>query len=290
VIEAIEACRLGEARTEPRPTASTPRRSMFRLRRAIARLWPPSSRPAIFADADGGGGRLASWVTTQRQKLRAWLDVPPLVLAGGLGLILLIALLRDRGAWRIDRSRTSAGGSGAAARPVPSPAPKRVVAPVAASSDELAAAVTAGATSLEDLAVRYADDPAVWRALVRTYTKERRGPDSMRAVGKLVQLNERAAEDEEVEAAVTRRSPVRRNRRRRVRASRERAGQQGPDLLYDLSASRAIPPRAIARAKQTLTKPAVKAHMSPALALAIDLRNATGCEARGALGSGQRAG
>ncbi len=60
-------------------------------------------------------------------------------------------------------------------------------------------------------------------------------------------------------------------------------GSKGPDVLYDLSTTKGLTPKTLTRVKQTLAKAEVKSRMSPALAVALDLRNATGCEAKRAL-------
>jgi serine/threonine-protein kinase len=106
----------------------------------------------------------------------------------------------------------------------------------------------------------------------------------MRTVAKLVALNERAVEDREVEEAVT----------AAVQGPTESAdaaftlmesglGAKGPDLLYELSTQKGLPPRTVTRLKQALVKPEVKSRMSPALAVAVELRGASGCEAKKAL-------
>jgi hypothetical protein len=134
------------------------------------------------------------------------------------------------------------------------------------------------------LTTRFPEDPAVWRALVRAYTSEKRGVDAVRAVAKLVSVSERAVEDQDVEEAL----------KAAVQGPTESAdaafalmenglGEKGPDLLYDLSTTKGLPPKALTRVKQTLVKPDVKARMSPALAVMVDLRAATGCEAKRAL-------
>ena len=57
-------------------------------------------------------------------------------------------------------------------------------------------------------------------------------------------------------------------------------GPLGPDLLYDFANEKKMPPELAKLAEQLLTNKQVRPKASPALALALDLRDATTCEAR----------
>jgi hypothetical protein len=161
---------------------------------------------------------------------------------------------------------------------------KKIFAPATAPADVLAAATTQGTAALEELVTRYGDDPAVWRALVRAYTKDRRGADAVRAVGKLVGLNERAADDDEVFDAISAAAQGPAESADAAFAMMESGlGSKGPDILYDLSTTKGLTPKAVARVKQAIAKAEVKSRMSPALAIALEMKNATGCEAKRAL-------
>src|SRR6185295_18377484 len=106
----------------------------------------------------------------------------------------------------------------------------------------------------------------------------------MRAVIKLVSFNERAIDDEAVSEAVTAAALGPAESADAAFALMESGlGTKGPDLLYELSTTKGVPARTQTRIKQTLAKADVKARMSPALAVALDMRNATGCEAKRAL-------
>jgi serine/threonine-protein kinase len=221
---------------------------------------------------------LAAGVAKARQVL---LQVPPIVLvaAGGFFLLLLfiagVALLQGP-------SQGPASSSGPLTGVVES-APTKP-APLLAPSEMLASAEAAGSTSLSELTARFPEDPAAWHALVRAYTAEKRGTDAMHAVTKLLAVNERAAEDEDVQEAV----------KAAVQGPPESAdaafallesglGSKGPDFLYDLSTSKGLSSRALARVKQTLAKPDVKARMSPALGLVMEFRGASSCETKKSL-------
>lgn len=60
-------------------------------------------------------------------------------------------------------------------------------------------------------------------------------------------------------------------------------GQKGPDLLYELSVAKGTPPEMAILAGQFLNTKTVRSNASPALALVLDLRDATECEARRAI-------
>jgi eukaryotic-like serine/threonine-protein kinase len=207
--------------------------------------------------------------------------VPSIVLVAGGGLLLLllfiagVALLRGS-----EPTTTTSSGPTTGTVLIAPRKPPRALAP----SDALAAAEAAGSTAVSELATRFPEDAAVWRALVRAYTSEKRGTDAVRAIPKLVAVSDRAVDDQDVEDAL----------KAAVQGPTESAdaafalmesglGTKGPDLLYDLSTTKGLSPKALARAKQTLVKPDVKARMSPALAVIVDLRAATGCEAKKAL-------
>jgi serine/threonine-protein kinase len=157
-------------------------------------------------------------------------------------------------------------------------------APLLAPSEMVATAEAGGSTPVNELTARFPEDPAVWRALVRVYTAEKRGTDAMRALTKLLAISERAVEDEDVQEAV----------KVAVQGPPESAdaafallesglGSKGPDLLYELSTSKGLSSRAAGRVKQTLVKPDVKARMSPALGLVMEFRGASSCEAKRSL-------
>jgi len=99
-----------------------------------------------------------------------------------------------------------------------------------------------------------------------------------------VAVSERAVEDQDVEDAL----------KAAVQGPTESAdaafalmesglGAKGPDLLYDLSVTKGLSPKALARVKQSLVKPDVKGRMAPPLAVLVELRAVTSCEGKKAL-------
>jgi serine/threonine-protein kinase len=63
-------------------------------------------------------------------------------------------------------------------------------------------------------------------------------------------------------------------------AALERMGAPGMDALYELAYGPGAPGAAAARARKSLAKPELRANMSPALAVTMDIRNAPSCEAK----------
>jgi eukaryotic-like serine/threonine-protein kinase len=296
VLAALESCALGDGSDE----RSNLRVNDTPLGRAssLGQATSPRARMSPFAaraDAETVAAEAASADTLPERAAisKAWIaaavfkfrelasHVPPIILVAGGGLLLLLIFIA--GVALLRGPASSGGRAGGAPSAAQDWFPAKV-APAVAPTDALAAATITGSAAVTELAERYPEDPAVWRALVRTYTNEKRGVDAMRAVAKLVAVSERAVEDEDVEEAV----------KSAVQGPTESAdaafallenglGSKGPDLLFDLSTTRGLAPRALARVKQTLVKPDVKARMSPALLLIVDFRAATGCEAKRAL-------
>ena len=294
LLDALRDCALGDAsgempvsRVNTTPLSKAATLMQAASARAISPFGPGTALAETVAtsaasDTEPTRGALMRALPPIAAKIRGTLShVPPIVLVAGGGFLLLllfiagVALLRGSDA----TPSTSGGPSTGALLTVPWKS-----APALAPSDALAAAEAAGSTALSELTTRFPEDPSVWRALVRAYTSEKRGVDAVRAVAKLVSVSERAVEDQDVEEAL----------KAAVQGPTESAdaafalmenglGEKGPDLLYDLSTTKGIPPKALTRVKQTLVKPDVKARMSPALAVVVELRAATGCEAKKAL-------
>jgi len=288
ILDAIENGRIGEARTEapmgrlnmtPTPATARYRASLASVPRApaLSADWVPGAR---FAEKRA---QMTAWVRGAREKLPGALArVPPLGLIGGAVVVMLLLLL---GSYAIlgSSSRSTVPSADGSAAPPP-PLFKKLFVPATAPPEVLATASSQGAAALEELSTRFPEDQAVLRALLRAYTKDKRGADAMRVVGKLVGQNERAAGDDEVVDAITAAAQGPAESSDAAFAMMESGlGTKGPDLLYDLSTTKGLSPRTLARVKQSLAKSEVKSHMSPALSVAIELRSATGCEAKRAV-------
>jgi serine/threonine-protein kinase len=289
VLDGIDGCRMATAKTEHNlPAVPTPlgMPASARYRASLA------SVPRTAVDIGLAGGPWAekraqamAWLTSVRDKLPGPLaQVSPLALVGGAGALVLIVIMWSILALRSPASASSASPNGSTAITSP-PLLEKLIPPPTAPPDALSNAVAAGPAQLEDLSARYPGDPAVWRALMRAYTKDKRGADAMRAVAKLVGLNERSADEDEVVDAITAaaQGPAESADAAFSLLQENGLGAKGPDILYDLSTSKGLSPRTLARVKQTLAKQEIKSRMSPALQVAVDLKNATGCEAKRAL-------
>jgi len=296
VLAALETCDLGEVAADPpdgrlNPTPVSRASSLRQATSPRAGVSPFGPSAAVAATVAAGSsasdaqpdrvaaGRAIALVAAKTRDVIE--HVPPIVLVAGGGFLLLLLLI---GGVSLMRSPASTAG-GTAEKPTGAAdfAPWRF-APALAPSAALAAAETAGSAAFSDLTARFPEDPAVWRALLRAYTTEKRGTDAMRTVAKLVAVSESAIEDEDVEEAI----------KAAVQGPTESAdaaftlmesglGAKGPDLLYDLSTTKGLSSRALARVKQTLVKPEVKARMTPTLALVVEFRAASSCEAKKAL-------
>jgi eukaryotic-like serine/threonine-protein kinase len=135
-----------------------------------------------------------------------------------------------------------------------------------------------GVNALTDLATQYPNDVRIGRALVVALGEEKRRVDAMRELGHLLDRDKAAADDESLLRA--------------VRASAEDPdaadlafelmegplGGRGSELLFDLTSSQ----RAGPRASKSLSRPEIRAR-SPAVAIALDFKNASTCEAKKAL-------
>jgi tRNA A-37 threonylcarbamoyl transferase component Bud32 len=293
VQEAFETCVFGESAEH----ATAGRLNTTPLGRSLGQATSPRAGPSPFGphaamaetiaagsaasdmQAGGGAARLFAVVVGKIRKLIA--HVPPVVLVAGGGFLLLLLFIAGVSWLRGPGSTASATGgvTGGAAEPTISKP-----APALAPSDALTTAEAAGSTALVELTARFPEDPAAWRALMRAYSGEKRGTDAMRAVAKLVALNDRATEDEDVEDAIKTavQGPIE-SADAAFALMESGLGSKGPDLLFDLSTTKGLSPKAVARVKQMLVRPEVKAHMSPQLALVIEFRAASSCEAKKAL-------
>jgi len=156
--------------------------------------------------------------------------------------------------------------------------------PSTAPAETLAAAVLSGAPALEELATKFPDDPAVWRALVRTSTKDKRGVDAMRALTKLLALQESASDEDDTREALAAAAGGAPEASSAAFTLMETGmGAKGPDVMFDLLTQKGTAPRVVQRIKQSLAKAETKARTSPGLALLLDFRNASSCDAKKAL-------
>jgi serine/threonine-protein kinase len=148
----------------------------------------------------------------------------------------------------------------------------------AAPEASLRQAMRGGPPALEDLARDYPDDPRIQRELVRAYTADGRGAPAMRALARLLALDADAARDDEMsDALVSALSGANDAAAAAIRVAEGPFGARGVDILLEC-ASRTGPLQD--RCTQSLSKPEVRRHASPAALVLFDLRAAKECDAK----------
>jgi hypothetical protein len=208
--------------------------------------------------------------------------LPPVFWVAALGVMTLLVV-------GLTLSALSGGKRGEASTPRSAstevtPILRRWLPPPTAPAETLAAAVASGGPALDDLATKYPGDPAVWRAVMRAATKDKRGVDAMRALAKLVALEEGALQEDDSREALTAAAAGPSDASNAAFTLMESGlGSRGPDAMFDLLAQKGTPARVTQRLKLALAKPETRALMSKALALTLDFRNASGCDAKKAL-------
>jgi hypothetical protein len=225
--------------------------------------------------------------------------VLPVILLAAIPLIMLVVL--ELGfIWRAGASPSSGlAAAASAATPPPSRAPSAQATPTAsaplaaqptlapaldepvreAPDDELARAIQNGVNGLLPLAERYPRDPAVLKPLVFAFASRATGlADAVSVAGRLFAAAPAETNDPDLRYLV-----------KKAAASPGEAsnlafelmaghmGNTGPDLLYELFTNS---PKASKRAEELLRSDAVQKRMSPALAVAYELRAAGSCPAR----------
>jgi serine/threonine-protein kinase len=146
---------------------------------------------------------------------------------------------------------------------------------------ELSSAEARGPDAVQELTLRFPSDPAVFRAAVRANAAAKRTLDAMKGVDRLIALDPRAVDDAEIGDAVT--AAAQGNGEgveEAVSLLEGPFGTKGADVLFELSTSKGLSSKTAQRINQALSQPDVRAHASPALLVALDLRAATRCEAR----------
>jgi eukaryotic-like serine/threonine-protein kinase len=208
--------------------------------------------------------------------------IPPVVKATAAGALFAVVFAFAVIAMRGGTAKVTPGVAGGKA-------PERsfiekMVGPKAASSAELAAAVAMGPEALQDLSERYQKDPAVLRALVKLHMSQKHGPEAMSTIGRLVDLDNKAIDDDDVQDAIFAAAQGQADMADAAFSLMEdKLGSKGAELLYDLSTTKGVNARTTSRAKQSLAKPELRAKVGPALQVALDLKSAKGCEAKRAL-------
>ncbi len=147
-----------------------------------------------------------------------------------------------------------------------------------ASTGELRAAVARGPDALTELSGRYPSDPDVLHALLLSHAS-RKGelPAAVEAIGRLSRAAPARRTHPDVRQVLAR--AVRRGgpeSRAALGVMSSQMGSDGPDLLYDMLGRKDL----ARRAAEALSSREARAHFTPQLSIAYDLRFADSCQQR----------
>lgn len=185
---------------------------------------------------------------------------------------LVLALFIARALWSVDPSHPPAAPNppgAASAGPQPAMAPQPLY----------DSAVAQGTDALLAIDRQYPADPRIKRALVVTYTNQRRHVEAVQALAQLVPLDPALFQSEEIMKALMAALQGPPDAAQAGVSLLEQLGEGGVDLLYDLSAKGGRA-RWKTRLQQSLGKPEVIARASVATRYALELRAAKSCEAK----------
>jgi serine/threonine-protein kinase len=288
LLAAIDATAASAATPEP-VSVSQPRSDTMASSGPVAAAAPPSA--AALARTELGllppssplqraFGRAKALLDETRPKLPEPIrKLPPVAVLGGAAALVLLPLLLVFFVGLRALLHTSATSAASSATPAAPQAKAPVDNPL--SEADIAQAKAQGASALEKLVAAKPKDPRVRRALVTAYADAGREREAMSALKDLLAIDKSASADKDMQAAVG----------KALAASPEDVdaallllegplGQDGVDILLDQTANRALAPATKKKIEQSLAKPEVRAHASPAATIVLDLRAAKTCEAK----------
>ncbi|MDB5216171.1 MAG: serine/threonine protein kinase [Myxococcaceae bacterium] len=229
------------------------------------------------AKGDDGGGR-TSVLETLGQQPRGVLYALAAALPLGFILVIVVVVLAIRSPKVVTTVVTADGGTIEITETT-----KGKVAP----PDRVKAAVALGPEALETLAKEYPDDPSILQKLAVAYQAQGKNHEALTTVRALLVAQPTAAGDDEILQVVTSLAAKGQG------SDDDEAfallegplGASGVDALIDMTVR--APGREgrdvrdhRARASKSLAKPEVRAHASPAAAILLDFKAATGCSAK----------
>jgi hypothetical protein len=164
------------------------------------------------------------------------------------------------------------------------PQPQAVSPSELAPPQQLEQAVAAGLPALLELEKRFSRDATVKRKIAHMFMAQNNGLEALRWMARALPIDETLIFDGEILQAVGMASATGEGQESALTMLETEFGARGVDILFALSTKQA-PGRGKkqSRVQQSLTKPEVRAHASPAALIAIDLRAAARCEAKRAL-------
>lgn len=147
-----------------------------------------------------------------------------------------------------------------------------------ASDAELAEAKSKGAPAVEQLLTRYPNDPRVLRALVLAYSIQKNHASAISAATRLLIADPAQARDPDVVQTIM----LAANGPPNAAAvafdlMTSKMGSHGPDLLYSLLNTSRAGSNTNTQSARALAKPEVRVLATPALLIALDLKNTQPC-------------
>jgi len=265
LLAALEGLTLGET---PSPVSLGVSAKVSAVGPTIARTSAPTTTRTTSQQLDAWMGRLPPAVRAIPRPALVAAGLALLVVPTLLLLLLVVAPLRHT-------SATGPSGSGV---------PRPVATAQGISDGDVAKAATGGSSELERLAAKAPSDPRIQHALVVAYAHEDRNVDAMRALGKWAEADPAAGKSADAENAVlSAATGTPTDLDAAIAVMEGPLGAAGVDLMLDLQAKPGMANATRTRLSQSLAKPEVRSHASPAASLALDIKTAKTCDARYAL-------
>lgn len=159
-------------------------------------------------------------------------------------------------------------------------APNVPVLALRATETELREAAAGGPEAVRKLAERYPRDPKTLKLAGKVYTEAGQADKALAAYRDLMAIDLAAVNDNEVGQNVVVAAQLEGTSDAAFAMLESDMGPRGIDLLYWLGYESKAQPKSTARAVKTLARKEVYQRGSAALQVAVDLRNAAGCEAK----------
>ncbi len=235
--------------------------------------------PAAAPGRAGGGGSdlLESYRAALPPQLR---EMPTAVLVGApIGLLVLAALVV---LLLVGAVATHAPGPTASAADTPSSEPE-IVPRTQAGPDEIADARRQGVEALEGLSKLYPEDTAVMLELSRAYVLKQRRSDAVSLIGKALALKPEIAKDPGAASTLWVAAQDDSSQDQAFALLQGPMKAKGADIIYDLVVTAGVRHKVVSRAEKWLASDEFQQNSSPALNIAVALRNAKSCGQRSGL-------
>ncbi|MCA9631026.1 MAG: protein kinase [Myxococcales bacterium] len=235
--------------------------------------------PSFPAAAPGkAGGASDDWFDGIRSNLPPRLqELPKAVLLGapaallGVGIVVVLVLV---GALATHVPEPASSGSGAASgEPVVEPSNQ-------ASNEEIVSARKDGVEALEKLGKTYPEDTSVMLELARAYALKERRVDAVDVIEKAIQKNPDARKDPGVASTLWVAAQDDESQDRAFALLEGPMGAKGADIIYDLVTTDGVKHKVVSRAEKWLAGEQFQKNSSPALNIAVALRQAKSCRQR----------